>query len=204
MPEGNLYQFDEEKLQAIASELQNIGGVVSKDLQTILSELQGIDMTGEPKEKLNSCVDTVASALGKLTMPDTIGDAIGKVATNLGMQEEYVTKIFSGWSNGLGEISASIAGGIKGIANAITETPVGYENYTVSNYLSDTTKNLAGTTVKIFEDTNKLIYSFTGNNIATNVKDLASKAVGGFQTVVNNITSGNSSIGGFLSKIFNK
>lgn len=204
MPEGSLYSYDPEKLQAISSELQNIGGVVVQDLNTILNELRGIDMTGEPKEKLNSCVDTVASALGKLTMPDAIGDAIGKVATNLGMQEEYVTKIFTGWSSGLGEVSASIAQGIKGIANALTETPVGAENYTVANYLTDTTKNLAGTTVKIFEDTNKLIYSFTGNNIATNVKDLATKAVGGFKTLISSATSGNSSIGGFLSKIFNK
>lgn len=204
MPENNLLQYDPEKLQAISSELQNIGGVVAQDFQTILNELSGIDITGEPKDKLNNCVDTVASALGKLTMPDAIGDAIGKVATNLGMQDEYVTKIFTGWSNGLGEISASIAGGIKGIANAITETPVGAENYTVANYISDTTQNLVGTTVKIAEDTNKLIYSFTGNNIATNIKDLASKAVGGFKTIVSNASSGNSTIGGFLSKIFNK
>lgn len=198
------YQYNTEDLNKLKNELQNIGGIVTTDLKSILDALSGIDITGTPKEAIDSCVTSVSGAISKLTMPDKLGDALGDVATNLGMQEETVNKIFSGWSGGLSNISSSIATGIKGITDALTSTPTNAKDYTVVDYLSDTTKNLADSTVKFAQDTNKLIYSFTGNNIATNIGNLASNAVGTFKTIVGKVTSGSSSIGGVLSKLFNK
>lgn len=200
----DVYSIDQETLMSLASQLQTIGSVVLQDVQTIITTLQGIDITGTPKEALESSVSEINAALSKLTMPDQLGNTLAQIAENAGMQEDKINKIFGGWSEGLAAIAANITQGIKAVIDAATSTPVGSENYTLTDYLSDTSKDFANSTASFVSNTNKLVYSVTGNNIKTGIENLFSNAVGSFQTLISGATSGNSSISSFLGGLFNR
>lgn len=201
---NDIFAIDKETVMALASQLQTIGGVVLQDVQTIITTLQGIEITGTPKEALESSVSEINSALGKLTLPDELGNALAQIAENAGMQEDKVTKIFGGWSEGLAAIAANITQGVKAVIEAASTTPVGSENYTLTEYLSDTSKDFANSTASFVSNTNKLVYSVTGNTIKGGLENLVSNAVGSIQTLFNGLSSGNSSISGFIGGLFNR
>lgn len=206
---GNI-SVDQEAVAAAKTALQRIGSDVYADFQTIVSALQSVDASGDIKSTIEDSVTKITASIGSLTLPDALGESLGRIAEKLGLQQEATTKIFSNWSAGLAAVAEGLTSGVKGVISEFKTAPTDEDatTYTLSNYIGDTTKKIAETGVSIAHDTNKLVYSITGGktiadvarNIGTKITDFAKGAFGKITTAISsNGTSSN--LGGVLSKI---
>ncbi len=189
-----------ESLNSIAQELISLGSSMLTDLQSIISELQGIQIQGDTQEVISSALTQLNSIVNEVTFPDVLGKSLLNIIQSFTEVDSNVQSLFSDWGGILSTVTSSLATAISGGYAAVTANE-GYAGAPLLNYFKDTTTTLSRTATELLSSTNKLVFSYTGNSISTNISNLARSAIGTFSTLLSGIGSNGSSIGGLLSRL---
>ncbi|HOZ88726.1 MAG TPA: hypothetical protein PK737_00630 [Bacilli bacterium] len=190
-----------DSLATIGQELITLGSAMLTDLQSIITVLKGIQIDGDNKEIINSALNQLNSIVNEVTLPDALGKSLLTIIESFTTVDANVKSLFSDWGGVLSTVTSALTGAVSSGYQAVTANE-GYTSAPLLSYFKETTATLSKTTTDLLSSTNKLVYSFTGNSIATNISNLATKAVGTISSLISGIGTNNSAISGFLSRIF--
>lgn len=194
-----------DSLTTIAQQLINLGSAMAGDLKSIITELQGIQIQGDASEIIASSLTQLNSIVNEVALPDVLGKSLLSIIESFTAVDTNVQSLFSDWGGVLSTVTSSLGGAISGAYTAVTGTEA-YTSMPLLSFFKDTTTTLTTATTELLTSTNKLVNSYTGNSIAVNVSNLATKAIGTFSTLITGLGSGGtgSVISGLISSIFRR
>ena len=197
-----------DSLNNIAQQLISLGSTMGEDLKNIITELQGIQIQGDASEIIASSLTQLNSIVNEVALPDVLGKSLLSIIESFTAVDSNVQSLFSDWGGVLSTVTSSLGalgGAISGAYTAVTGTEA-YTSMPLLSFFKDTTTTLTTATTDLLTSTNKLVNSYTGNSIAVNVSNLATKAIGTFSTLITGLGSGGtgSVISGLINSIFRR